>query len=259
MKYMQASILTAAFIMLPAVSAEVEVTANPDYTFSPKLVTVQPGDTVHFTNLGGYHNVEADDKSFRCAESCDDQGGNGDPSSTHWSFTRAFDKPGEIRYYCDVHGAPGGLGMSGMIIVAPQAYDAALRGPAQIPAVITRASGSLHADISKDRSSLAYRLQIEGMDSAPLAVALHIGQVGTNGGVVAVLCGEGSGKSCPASGEMPGALTSADVRGVPAQGIEPGDVGALLRALSEGSVYVSVSSQHFPAGELRGQLAPAQR
>ena len=30
---------------------------------------------------------------------------------------RKFDAPGEYRYYCEMHGGPGGQGMSGTIVV----------------------------------------------------------------------------------------------------------------------------------------------
>ena len=63
------------------------------------------------------HNVQADDGSFRCANGCDDTGGNGAPSTAHWTFTRTFSTPGTINYYCVVHGGPGGVGMAGNIIV----------------------------------------------------------------------------------------------------------------------------------------------
>ena len=51
----QTSVLAAAFITLPALGAEVEVTANPDYFFAPKVMTVQPGELwladIRFTDV----------------------------------------------------------------------------------------------------------------------------------------------------------------------------------------------------------------
>ena len=63
------------------------------------------------------HNVRADNDSFRCANGCDGEGGNGSPSSSGWSFTRTFNSPATIPYYCEIHGAPGGFGMTGTITV----------------------------------------------------------------------------------------------------------------------------------------------
>jgi len=89
--------------------------------FSPQFLTVQVGDTVTFMNKGGYHNVVADDGSFRCAHGCDDdgQGGNGNASDAIWFATVAFPTAGTVGYFCEPHGAPGS-GMYGTIeVVAP--------------------------------------------------------------------------------------------------------------------------------------------
>jgi plastocyanin len=88
-------------------------------TFSPAVLNISAGDTVTFTNAGGFHNAVSNPgavTSFRCANGCDGDGGNGDPSSTAWSATVAFPTPGTIGYFCEIHGAPG-QGMSGTINV----------------------------------------------------------------------------------------------------------------------------------------------
>jgi plastocyanin len=61
-------------------------------TFSPQLLTISAGDSVTFLNRGGYHNVVADDGSFRCAHGCDGdgKGGSGNASSSLWIVTRIF-------------------------------------------------------------------------------------------------------------------------------------------------------------------------
>jgi plastocyanin len=86
-----------------------------NFQFSPRELTVHAGDTVTWVNQGGFHNVTADDGSFRCAEGC--SGAAGDPSSAAWTFTRTFTAVGRKAYYCEVHGGPGGSGMSGVITV----------------------------------------------------------------------------------------------------------------------------------------------
>jgi plastocyanin len=83
-------------------------------TFSPATVTVPAGGTVTFTNLGGNHNVTADDGSFRCANGCDGSGGNGDPATNRWSVTITFPTAGTVPYNCDVH---VGIGMRGTVVV----------------------------------------------------------------------------------------------------------------------------------------------
>ncbi len=78
-------------------------------TFTPKTVTIDPGDTVTWRNEpGGYHNVKFDDGSFEQPA---------DPSLDAWTVSRQFTTPGEYRYYCEQHGSKGGVGMSGTVIV----------------------------------------------------------------------------------------------------------------------------------------------
>ena len=86
------------------------------FAFSPAALAVVAGDTVTFVNRGGFHNVAADDGSFRCAKSCG--GSGGDPDSVLWSATVTLESPGTLGYYCEVHGAPG-QGMFGTITVQP--------------------------------------------------------------------------------------------------------------------------------------------
>lgn len=129
-----ARISGAALLLVAASAASAEehnVIADDDF-FSPQHITITAGDTVRWTNEGSNtHNVVADDGSFRCAKGCDGpaganspdsyhgtEGSPGDPSSDAWSFTLQFDEPGELGYYCEVHGAPG-LGMFGTITVEP--------------------------------------------------------------------------------------------------------------------------------------------
>lgn len=75
--------------------------------FTPKTLTINVGDTVIWTNGGGFHNVVADDNSFD----------NGAPSGSAWTFSQTFTKAGSVPFYCSEHGAPGGIGMSGVLTV----------------------------------------------------------------------------------------------------------------------------------------------
>ena len=100
-----------------ATAAEHFVTATAALTFSPSNLEIANGDTVTWTNGGGFHNVQADDGSFRCANGCDDDGGDGAPSIASWNFSRDFITEGDLLYHCFVHGAPGGINMSGVITV----------------------------------------------------------------------------------------------------------------------------------------------
>lgn len=87
---------------------------DPILMFNPSTLTINVGDTVKFTNISGPHNVHAVDESFRCANGCDGQGGNGNPSGDPWTSTVAFNQAGTFAYRCDNHGAAG---MTGVITV----------------------------------------------------------------------------------------------------------------------------------------------
>lgn len=91
---------------------------GPTQVFIPKNVTIHVGDKVKFVNKGGVHNVVADDGSFRCAHGCDGdgQGGNGGASGSNWVVTLTFNQVGDVGYFCETHGMPGG-GMFGTIHV----------------------------------------------------------------------------------------------------------------------------------------------
>ena len=92
----------------PVVGAATVDVAVEDFQFSPGTVNVTAGDTVRWTWSGSApHDVQADDGSFD----------SGDPV-TGGQFTRVFDTPGAYAYYCTVHGAPGGVAMSGVVNVA---------------------------------------------------------------------------------------------------------------------------------------------
>jgi plastocyanin len=85
-------------------------------TFRPSTIDATVGDTVTFVNAGGFHNVVADNGSFRCAKGCDGVGnGNGTPSDDQWSSTITLGAAGDVPYHCEVHAASG---MNGVIHVA---------------------------------------------------------------------------------------------------------------------------------------------
>lgn len=124
--------LLASAVATRAAIAETHEVRLQGGAFQPALLTIQVGDSVRFRNMdaGMPHNVSADDGSFRCATGCD-SGVNpgtdyepgqepespGDPATGSWQFTRTFPAADDVRYHCQVHGGPGGAGMSGRIVV----------------------------------------------------------------------------------------------------------------------------------------------
>jgi plastocyanin len=85
-----------------------------DAAFQPSELTIPVGTTVIWTQSSNLpHTVTADDGRF-------DSGTlqNGD------IFQLTFREEGRYPYYCAFHGGPGGIGMSGIIIVGDQSSAA---------------------------------------------------------------------------------------------------------------------------------------
>ncbi len=100
-----------AFCCPTAFAANQTVKATASNVFVESSVTVTQGETVTWTNVGsGRHNVHFDDDSFI----------DPNPASiSDWTVFRTFAQPGTYPYYCEVHGGPGGFGMSGTVVVNP--------------------------------------------------------------------------------------------------------------------------------------------
>jgi plastocyanin len=96
--------------VVPALADNQSVSAEAS-SFDPKFVAVKPGEKVTWSNIppSGPHNVKFDDGSFEMPD--DSQ------QFTPWTVERTFETPGEYRYHCEVHGGPGGVGMSGIVYV----------------------------------------------------------------------------------------------------------------------------------------------
>lgn len=77
--------------------------------FSPEELTINVGDTVTWTNAGGFHNVISDDVDENGAPIFTSGGATG----TDWTYEFTFDTAGTYSYVCTPH-APG---MAGTITV----------------------------------------------------------------------------------------------------------------------------------------------
>jgi len=88
--------MLALLLCAPMMRAATIEVAVSNFRYTPNDVTINVGDTVRWTNTGGFHNVAADDGSF-----------SNPLSSTLWTFSRTFTSAGDIRYFCQAHSAPG--------------------------------------------------------------------------------------------------------------------------------------------------------
>src|ERR1700730_9123933 len=78
-----------------------------DNLFVPKQAEIVAGDSLIWSHDGAVqHTITADDGSF--------DSGIINPGDT---FAFTFDASGTYPYYCQIHGAPGGIGMAGMGVV----------------------------------------------------------------------------------------------------------------------------------------------
>jgi plastocyanin len=92
-----------------------------DTAFQPGEVIVTAGSEVRWSQSGRQpHSVTAADGSFDSSPTCSPLS---PASCLHQSsrFSHAFSQPGTYRYYCRVHGTPGGMGMVGAVVVKPAA------------------------------------------------------------------------------------------------------------------------------------------
>ena len=98
----------AVLLAVPASAADQSVSATLTNSFEPAEVKIDVGDKVTWNNEGGFHNVKFDDGSFEEPAS---------PSFDWATVERTFDAAGTFRYYCEQHGGPDGVGMSGTVSV----------------------------------------------------------------------------------------------------------------------------------------------
>lgn len=128
-------------------------------------------------------------------------------------------------------------------------FTTSLKGSNEVPAVDTKAAGHVSVKISKDETSLYYKITAANLDNVS-AAHFHVAPTGVNGGVVAFLFSNPDQPSGPQNGVLAeGSITEADLIGTLA-----GNFAGLIEAIRTGNVYVNVHSTDFPSGELRGQL-----
>ena len=97
----------SCFFYLPfsALAATHEVAIGNNF-FNPSNLTINVGDTVHWSYSGGMsHDVTANDGSW------------GSPTASNINFSHTFNSVEEVRYYCSVHSSPNGTTMNGRINV----------------------------------------------------------------------------------------------------------------------------------------------
>lgn len=139
-----------------------------------------------------------------------------------------------------------------------------LNGYNEVPGSIsTVARGVFRARIDKHANTIDYTLTYSGIEGGTATQAhIHFGQRHTAapGNVSAFLCGGGDKPACPTpGGTVSGTIDAADVVGPAGQGIAPGQIDELIRAMRAGATYANVHSTTYPGGEIRGQIKAGGR
>jgi plastocyanin len=75
-----------------------------NFSYSPATVTIRTGEAVEWQGNFTSHPLVSQDGLWPTV-------GSGT------SFSHTFNQPGEYWYYCEIHGFPNGVGMSGKVIV----------------------------------------------------------------------------------------------------------------------------------------------
>ena len=147
----------AALMAASAYAAIQHVRAGPGVMFSPRAVTVGPGDGVAFHNAGGFHGV-----TFDAGPALQR------PSTSPWSASRTFTAPGAYAYFCPIHGGRGGRGMSGVVFVT---------GPPPVLTGVT-ALGRFHAigvGVRSSQTSVLVGTVYRRLPSGAYRVVGHLG------------------------------------------------------------------------------------
>ena len=142
--------------------------------------------------------------------------------------------------------------------------SAKLVGFQEVPSVSSSGTGEFVAEISDDESKIDYSLTWKNLEGTVVQQShIHFGQHSVNGGIAAFFCSNLTDPApppdtptCPgpASGELKGVITAANVIGPAGQGIAPGEFAELVRAIRNGKSYVNVHTDKHPGGEIRAQL-----
>jgi hypothetical protein len=132
-----------------------------------------------------------------------------------------------------------------------------LTGYQETPSESTPGHGTLRVRVVGG-DTIHYVLHYEGFEASEgstLASHIHFGQRGVAGGVAAFLCGGGDKPPCTTTaGTFEGDIDAADVIGPSGQGIAPGEMAELIRAMRKGFTYANVHTTLNPAGLIRGQI-----
>ena len=172
------ALVATGLVRSPDAHAATHQVRVEDNVFTPRLLQISPGDTVVWTALRAGHTITADDGRFDFhRERALDVG-----EQASWRFSTEED----VRYYCKIHGGPGGQGMSGVIRVgsppAPRVPEApTVVVPDDAPTIRDAAAGArpgtrvlVRPGVYPDEVAVTVPgLVIRGLGAGPEEVVVH--------------------------------------------------------------------------------------
>jgi hypothetical protein len=139
-------------------------------------------------------------------------------------------------------------------------FAAQLLGSQEVPPHDTLARGTIKFKLSRDGSTLNYKLSVKRIQNVSGA-HIHVGQPGVNGGIAVDLIEPAGTKVGRRKFSVRGTITAAELTG-PLAGLTMAD---LVNQMTAGGTYVNVHTNDgvepvdtgpgdFPNGEVRGQV-----
>ncbi len=138
-------------------------------------------------------------------------------------------------------------------------FKAEIGGAYNIPTIYTPAYGTLKTEVDPYGKYIYFKLYYTNFATKVRQANIHFSSKFANGGANLFLCG-GPKPACPEySGYVEGKLYAEDIIGPAAQGIEPGDIKSVIKAMKKGLTYGNVHTEQYKAGEIRGQIMPVEK
>jgi plastocyanin len=118
--------IAIAIAGFPAVASDATIAAGTQ-SWGPNHATITAGESVKWTNAGGFHNVCVQ-KPGTTGDSCDEFT-NGTPSDAWTEATHQFTTAGTYEFFCAAHKS---LGMTGTITVNPASTGTSTTPPTDV-------------------------------------------------------------------------------------------------------------------------------
>jgi hypothetical protein len=139
-------------------------------------------------------------------------------------------------------------------------FSAKLVGFEELPAIFSKATGTLDLDLNRNARTLTFKLTFPALSSPVTQSHIHFGKRHVAGGVTVFFCANVTTappgtQACPAGGgTVTGTITGANVLAPAGQDIPVGDFDALVTILQNDTAYANVHTMNHPGGEIRGQI-----